>query len=370
MHARPITKTPAGGRHRSTTTGRWRSAFALLLLLPTWRSSAHRPRRLRQAPTSVRASKVEIRGETKTVTYTAPAGYLVSGWCVKAGTTIEVHEVDPPTATVTITHSSGKGVSHYSVVLVKAPEPKMPTAPTSSDVCEPATGPTNDRITIPTDANFTYTLDGAAVAAGQVVATGTTHTVMAVAKAGVVVKDGAMTKWTFTFTKVLCVTPPPPPPPPVAPAAATSSDVCEPATGPTNDRITIPTDANFTYTVDGVAVAAGQVVATGTTHVVMAVPKTGVVVKEGATTKWTFTFTKVACVTPPPPPPPAAGHPAGHPAGHAAGRDTPAGRPSGRDTARRGAARGAARGGFRQGRRLGEGHLPGHGARTARQPLR
>ena len=29
----------------------------------------------------------------------------------------------------------------------------------------------------------------------------------------------------------------------------------------------------------------------------MAVPKTGVVVKEGATTKWTFTFTKVACVT-------------------------------------------------------------------------
>jgi len=100
------------------------------------------------------------------------------------------------------------------------------------------------------------------------------------------------------------VTPPPPPPPPVAPAAATSSDVCEPATGPTNDRITIPTDANFTYTVDGVAVAAGQVVATGTTHVVMAVPKTGVVVKEGATTKWTFTFTKVACVTTPPPPPP------------------------------------------------------------------
>ena len=223
---------------------------------------------------------------------------------MKAGTTIEVHEVDPPTATVTITHSSGKGVSHYSVVLVKAPEPKMPTAPTSSDVCEPATGPTNDRITIPTDASFTYTLDGAAVAAGQVVATGTTHTVMAVAKAGVVVKDGAVTKWTFTFTKVLCVTPPPPPPPPVAPAAATSSDVCEPATGPTNDRITIPTDANFTYTLDGAAVAAGQVVATGTTHTVMAVAKAGVVVKDGAVTKWTFTFTKVLCVTPPPPPPP------------------------------------------------------------------
>ena len=303
MHARPTTKTPAGGRHRSTTTGRWRSAFALLLLLPTMAVIGAQAATPAAGADVCPGEQVEIRGETKTVTYTAPAGYLVSGWCVKAGTTIEVHEVDPPTATVTITHSSGKGVSHYSVVLVKSPEPKMPTAPTSSDVCEPATGPTNDRITIPTDANFTYTLDGAAVAAGSVVATGTTHTVMAVAKAGVVVKDGAMTKWTFTFTKVLCVTPPPPPPPPVAPAAATSSDVCEPATGPTNDRIAIPTDANFTYTLDGAAVAAGSVVATGTTHTVMAVAKAGVVVKDGAMTKWTFTFTKVLCVTPPPPPP-------------------------------------------------------------------
>jgi hypothetical protein len=76
-------------------------------------------------------------------------------------------------------------------------------------VCEPATGPTNDRITIPADANFTYTVNGTAVEAGPFVATGTTYTVNAVAKAGVVVQPGATTQWTFTFTKRLCPEGPP-----------------------------------------------------------------------------------------------------------------------------------------------------------------
>ena len=92
-----------------------------------------------------------------------------------------------------------------------------------------------------------------------------------------------------------------PPPTPATPAVATASDVCEPATGPTNDRVAIPTDANFTYTLDGSAVAAGSIVATGTSHVVRAVAKEGVVVAEGAETEWTFTFTKVLCVTSTPP---------------------------------------------------------------------
>ena len=175
MHARPTTKTPAGGRHRSTTTGRWRSAFALLLLLPTMAVIGAQAATPAAGADVCPGEQVEIRGETKTVTYTAPAGYLVSSWCVKAGTTIEVHDGTThalPTTTVTITHSSGKGVSHYSVTLVKAPEPKTPTAPTAVDVCEPATGPTNDSDHDPDgDANFTYTftytVDGAAVAAGS-----------------------------------------------------------------------------------------------------------------------------------------------------------------------------------------------------------
>ena len=241
MHARPTTKTPAGGRHRSTTTGRWRSAVALLLLLPTMAVIGAQAAAPAAGADVCPGEQVELTGETKTITYTAPEGYLVSGWCVKAGPTIEVHDAADghghalPAKTVTITHSSGKGVSHYSVTLVKAPEPKQPTAPTSTDVCEPATGPTNDRITIPSDANFTYTVDGVAVAAGQVVATGTTHVVMAVPKAGVVVKEGATTKWTFTFTKVACVTPPPPPPPvtpPVTPPVVTPPPVVPPVVAP------------------------------------------------------------------------------------------------------------------------------------------
>lgn len=116
--------------------------------------------------------------------------------------------------------------------------PVAPTEPTSSDVCEPASGPTNDRITIPSDANFSYQLDGKDVAAGQVVATGTSHTVTAVAKEGVVVKEGAKTSWPFAFTKVLCETPvTPPPPPPVPP-----TDVCPnmPGTQPPGTVCTTP----------------------------------------------------------------------------------------------------------------------------------
>ena len=204
-------------RHRAApTTGRHgvRRVFALLLLLPTLAV-------LGAQATPAAASDVcpgthlsPPNATTSSFTYTAPDGYLIAGWCVKAGPTAENHDLsDAPVASVTIAHSSGKDVSHYSVVLVEAPEAKTPAAATASDVCEPATGPTNDRITIPADASFTYTVDGTAVAAGPFVATGTTHTVTAVAKDGVVVKEGATTTWTFTFTKVLCVTPPPPPPP-------------------------------------------------------------------------------------------------------------------------------------------------------------
>ncbi|NPC41476.1 hypothetical protein [Nocardioides sp. zg-1230] len=290
MHAR--TTIP-----RARTRG-WKGLASLLLLLPTIAVLGAQAATPASATSEICAGdKVEVTGEKETITYTAPDGYLISSWCVKAGTRTEVHDIDPPVKTITISHSSGKGISHYSVTLVKAPTPVVPTAPTSSDVCEPATGPTNDRVVIPSDAHFTYELDGVAVPAGEVVATGTSHTVVAVPKAGVVVKEGATKTWTFTFTKEKCVTPPTP----VAPTAPTKSDVCEPASGPTDDRVVIPMDANFTYTLDGAAVAAGSVVATGTSHTVKAVPKDGVVVKEGATTEWTFTFTKEKCVTPPTP---------------------------------------------------------------------
>ena len=222
-------------------------------------------------------------------TYTVNGVPVAAGRFKATGTTYVVEAVPKPGVEVEEGATTRWEFTFTKDACTTTP-PVQPAVVTASDVCEPATGPTGDRITIPADANFTYTLDGAPVAAGQVVAVGTTHTVDAVANPGVVVSPAATTRWTFTFTKVACVTTTP-----VQPAVVTASDVCEPATGPTNDRIAIPGDASFSYMVDGAAVAAGPVVATGTTHTVTAVARAGVVVQPGATMQWTFSFTKVLC---------------------------------------------------------------------------
>jgi hypothetical protein len=71
-----------------------------------------------------------------TLTYTAPAGMLISGWCVKAGSIKqgfgpEYHTVNPPAASVVISHSTLKDISHYTVTLVpKGDDPsETPTVP-------------------------------------------------------------------------------------------------------------------------------------------------------------------------------------------------------------------------------------------------
>lgn len=80
-------------------------------------------------------------------TYTAPDGMLVSGYCVKAGSVQqgngpEYTVVDPPAKTVTIAHSSGKDISHYSVTLV--PEETEPTdTPITDTPTEQPTDPTS-----------------------------------------------------------------------------------------------------------------------------------------------------------------------------------------------------------------------------------
>jgi hypothetical protein len=60
---------------------------------------------------------------TESLVITAPEGKLISGYCVKAGS---IHQgngpeyvtVNPPAKTVTISHSSGKDISHYTVTYV------------------------------------------------------------------------------------------------------------------------------------------------------------------------------------------------------------------------------------------------------------
>lgn len=60
---------------------------------------------------------------TKSLVVTAPECKLISGYCVKAGSIHqgngpEYFTVSPPSKTVTISHSSGKDISHYTVTYV------------------------------------------------------------------------------------------------------------------------------------------------------------------------------------------------------------------------------------------------------------
>jgi hypothetical protein len=69
-------------------------------------------------------------------TVTAPAGSLISQVCVKAGSDQqgngpEIINYDPPVASATFSHTSGKEISHYSVLFVPVPTPSEspPTTP-------------------------------------------------------------------------------------------------------------------------------------------------------------------------------------------------------------------------------------------------
>lgn len=100
------------------------------------------------------SGKINTSGDPLSVTVTAPAGFLISGYCVKAGSDasdagVEFVTVDPPQASVTISHSSGKAVSHYSYSLVQivtptSPPPTSPppTTPPTSPETPPSEGPT------------------------------------------------------------------------------------------------------------------------------------------------------------------------------------------------------------------------------------
>lgn len=70
-------------------------------------------------------------GDLTTETYTAPEGFLISGFCVKAGSINqgdgpEYTPVDPPAESITFYHSSGKDISHFSVALVEVPDEDVP----------------------------------------------------------------------------------------------------------------------------------------------------------------------------------------------------------------------------------------------------
>ncbi len=77
------------------------------------------------------SGKIDVSGENLTLTITAPAGNLISGYCVKAGSAKQgcgavSFTVNPLAASVTITGTCGKAISHYSVTYVNAPHDPPP----------------------------------------------------------------------------------------------------------------------------------------------------------------------------------------------------------------------------------------------------
>lgn len=86
--------------------------------------------------------KVEVEGSQSEVTVSAPEGQLISGYCVKAGEGTESVEFDEPVDMATISHSSGKDISHYTVFYV--PGPTIPGPVDEEDDDEETTPPSSD----------------------------------------------------------------------------------------------------------------------------------------------------------------------------------------------------------------------------------
>jgi hypothetical protein len=106
------------------------------------------------------SGKIDVSGGSS-LTVTAPDGKLISGYCVKAGSANqelgpEFVAVEPPQKTVTITHSSGKDISHYSLTYVDEGQPTetTPTETTPTETTPTETTPTD---TTPTDTTPTDT---------------------------------------------------------------------------------------------------------------------------------------------------------------------------------------------------------------------
>ena len=84
------------------------------------------------------SGKIDVGGSHPTLEISAPDGYVITEYCVKAGSAVqgdgpEYVLVDPPQQTVTIEHSTGKDISHYSFSY----EPASTTPPTTPPASTP-----------------------------------------------------------------------------------------------------------------------------------------------------------------------------------------------------------------------------------------
>lgn len=106
-------------------------------------------------------------GYPDTVEYTAPSGFLVDKYCVKAGSTQQgngplIVDVTPPASTVTIDYPEKDSISHYVVHLIAAQVEVSPQLPDVNDEC----GVEDDGILLPVNTSLvTYSLNGNVVTA-------------------------------------------------------------------------------------------------------------------------------------------------------------------------------------------------------------
>jgi hypothetical protein len=78
------------------------------------------------------------------VTITAPEGQVIVQVCSKAGSAEqglgpEFFNFDPGVTTITLSHSSGKEISHFSVKFAPAPPPTTAAAPPTTAAAPPTT---------------------------------------------------------------------------------------------------------------------------------------------------------------------------------------------------------------------------------------
>jgi hypothetical protein len=121
------------------------------------------------------SGKIDVSGEQTSITVTAPAGYLIDEYCVKAGSVQGgtggpvIVAVNPPQKSVTITYPSGKAISHYSVSYVPISTPTTPL-PTCTSNCTPPPPCTHD-CTPPPSKHVTPAVHPTAKAGAEAVAT-------------------------------------------------------------------------------------------------------------------------------------------------------------------------------------------------------
>lgn len=90
------------------------------------------------------SGKVDVSGEVHEITVTAPEGQLIGVYCVKAGSAKQgdgpvTVAIDPGVTELTITHPSGKAISHYSLGYTD-PEPEPEPAWHFTSKCVADTG--------------------------------------------------------------------------------------------------------------------------------------------------------------------------------------------------------------------------------------